>query len=153
MLLISAKIVAQTPAENIPIFNFFTKDKSAFTNSNLAQGKILFFVFFDATCDHCQHAVQYLNLHHEEFKQAAIYFITIDKPSIASSFFDKYGFNLKNKKNVKLLFDLNNEFILKFKPRKYPSLFLYSVQKKLLLYDDNEQNLPIFSKILNEKSK
>jgi peroxiredoxin len=150
-LIISAKISAQSPAEIIPVFKLYKQDKSIFTNNNLSQDKMLFFVFFDATCDHCQHAFQYMNQHHREFDKAALYFITIDNPAITAIFLNKYGNNLKGKRNVTLLLDLNNEFIRKFKPRKYPSMFLYSTQKKLLLYDDNEETLPMFSKIINKK--
>lgn len=150
-LIISAKISAQGPAEIIPVFKLYKQDKSIFTNTNLSKDKMLFFVFFDAACDHCQHAFQYMNQHHREFDKAAVYFITIDNPATTAIFLNKYGNNLKGKRNITLLLDLNNEFIRKFKPRKYPSMFLYSTQKKLLLYDDNEQTLPRFSKIINKK--
>ncbi len=153
LLIISVKISAQDPAEIVPAFNLYKQDKSSFTNSNLARGKMLFFVFFDATCDHCQHAFQYMNQHHREFDKAAVYFITVDNPATTDLFLSKYGKNLKSQKNVTILFDLNNEFIRKFKPRKYPSLFLFSAQRKLLMYDDNEQNLPGFTKIINGKAK
>lgn len=148
-LIISARISAQGPAEIVPAFKFYKQDKSIFTNTNLAQGKMLFFVFFDATCDHCQHAFQYMNQHHREFDKAAVYFITIDNPATTAMFLNKYGNNLKGKRNSTFLLDLNNEFIKKFKPRKYPSMFLYSAQKKLILYDDNEQNLFRFTQLIN----
>ena len=152
-LIISAGISAQGPVEIVPAFKFYKQDKSIFTNTNLAQGKMLFFVFFDATCDHCQHAFQYMNQHHRELDKAAVYFITMGNPATTAIFLNKYGNNLKGKRNITLLLDLNNEFIRKFKPRKYPSMFLYSAQKKLLLYDDNEQTLPRFSKIMNGKAE
>ena len=149
LLIISVKISAQSPAEIVPAFNLYKQDKSSFTNSNLARDKMLFFVFFDASCDHCQHAFQYMNQHHREFDKAAVYFITIDNPANTAIFLNKYGNNLKGKRNITLLIDLNNEFIRKFKPRKYPSIFLYSTQKKLLLYDDDEQNLFRFTQLIN----
>lgn len=148
-LIISATISAQVPAKIVPVFKLYKQDKNIFTNTNLAQGKMLFFVFFDASCDHCQHAFQYMNQHHREFDKAAVYFITIDNPATTATFLNKYGNNLKGKRNVTLLIDLNNEFIKKFKPRKYPSLFLYSAQKKLILYDDDEQNLFRFTQLIN----
>jgi cytochrome oxidase Cu insertion factor (SCO1/SenC/PrrC family) len=151
LLIFSVQISAQVPAETVPAFNFFKQDKTRFTNNNLAQGKMLLFVFFDATCDHCQHAFQYMNQYHRELEKAAVYFITVDNPATATMFLNKYATNLKNKKNVTLLFDLNNEFILKFKPRKYPSIFLYSAQKKLLIYDDDEKVLPRVSNMINKR--
>jgi peroxiredoxin len=141
------------PAPTIPAFNFFKLDKSLFTNKNLAQDKMLFFFFFDADCEHCQHAMANLNQHYEEYKKAAIYLITLDGQEKIDQFINKYGSNLKDKKNVTLLQDLKNEFIAKFKPRKYPSMFLYSAEKKLIDYEDNEESMFRFSKQINKTVK
>jgi hypothetical protein len=65
----------------------------------------------------------------------------------------KYGNNLQGKRNVTILQDSQNEFIRKFGPRKYPALFLYSARKKLMLYDDNEQNLVRFSYQIRSSDK
>jgi cytochrome oxidase Cu insertion factor (SCO1/SenC/PrrC family) len=135
---------AQTPAATIPGFTFFKFNKTAFTNKDLASGKIVFFVFFDTECDHCQHAIEYLNQHQKELDKAAVYLISVDGREKVAAFLSKHGSNLNGKKNILLLQDTQNEFILKFKPRKYPSLFLYSPQKKLMLYDDDEKKLPVF---------
>jgi hypothetical protein len=85
-----------------------------------------------------------MNEHYKEYTKSAIYLVTVDVKARVNPFLDTYAPNLKNNKNVTLLQDLKNEFILKFKPRKYPSMFLYSKEKKLMLYDDNEQNLSAF---------
>lgn len=148
LLLASAGLstVAQVPAEKVPDFNFFRLNKSLFTNNDLEQGKMLFFIFFDADCDHCQRAMQYLNQHHNDFKKTAVYLITMDDQEKITRFMNTYGSNFKSKKNVTILQDTKYEFINKFKPRKYPSLFLYSKDKELLIYEDNEKNLSRFSK-------
>ena len=140
-LLISVNVAAQKPAATVPDFTFFKFDKTAFTNKDLTAGKILFFVFFDTECDHCQHGIQYLNQHQKELAKAAVYLISMDSKEKVTGFLSKYGNNLTGKKNILLLQDTKNEFILRFSPRKYPSLFLYSPQKKLILYDDDEKNL------------
>lgn len=152
-LCVTLNIAAQTPAATIPSFNFVKQDKSAFTNKNLVAGKMIFFVFFDASCDHCQHAIQYINEHQQDFNNAAVYLITIDNPTTTELFLNKYGSNLKSKKNVTVLRDINNEFIRKFGPRKYPSMFLYSAQQKLLLYDDEPKNLIKFSNQIKVNGK
>ena len=153
ILLVSAGVSAQGPAETIPEFNFFKLDKSAFTGKNLETGKMLFFVFFDSDCDHCQHAIQYISKHNQEFKKTAIYLITLDNQEKITRFMSKYGSNLKGKKNVTILQDPQYEFMRKFRPRKYPALFLYSAQKDLILYEDNEQNLFRFSQQINATGK
>jgi arsenate reductase-like glutaredoxin family protein len=137
-------------------------DESSFTNKNLEAGKMLFFVFFDSDCDHCQHAISYINQHITEFKKTPIYLITLDSREKINQFMAKYGANLKDKKNITLLQDRKYEFLPKFKPRKYPAMYLYSTQKKLIHYDDepgkyidvctgNKQSSKITK--LNEKSR
>src|SRR6266536_3368029 len=76
-LLITFKVSAQGPALTIPDFSFFKLDKSLFTNKNIEPGKMLFFFFFDADCNHCQHAMMNLNQHYPEYKKAAIYLIIV----------------------------------------------------------------------------
>jgi peroxiredoxin len=152
-LWVSGNVSAQGPAEKIPDFNFFKLNKNSFTNKDLESGKMTFFVFFDADCDHCQHAIQYIDKHYQDFKKAAIYLITLDSQETITRFMAKYGNSLKDKKNVTLLQDLQYEFMRKFRPRKYPSMFLYSEKKELIMYDDNEKNLSGFSKHINAAGK
>lgn len=75
LLLFSYQASAQIPAQTVPDFTFFKLDKTAFTTKNLEQGKMLFFLFFDPSCEHCQHAVQSLNDHYKELKNASVYLI------------------------------------------------------------------------------
>jgi len=153
LLFFSLQISAQGPAETIPEFNFFKLNKTSFTNKNLESGQMLFFVFFDSDCDHCQHGMQYISQHYQEFKKTAIYLITLDTQEKIARFMSKYGSNLKDKKNVTILQDPQYEFMRKFRPRKYPAIFLYSAKKELILYDDNEQNLFRFSQQINAPGK
>jgi peroxiredoxin len=150
LLLVSAIVSAQGPAKTIPEFSFFKLNKNSFTNKDLEPGKMLFFVFFDTDCDHCQHGMQYINQHYQEFKKTALYLITLDSQEKITGFMNKYGNNLKDKKNVTILQDPKYEFMRKFRPIKYPSIFLYSAKKELIMYDDNEQNLFKFLKQINK---
>src|SRR6266540_1458927 len=108
-LLITFKVSAQGPALTIPDFSFFKLDKSLFTNKNIEPGKMLFFFFFDADCEHCQHAMMNLNQHYPEYKKAAIYLISLDDQEKMNQFMDKYGPNLNTWKNF--LFN-NRHFII-----------------------------------------
>ena len=156
-LLISSQVAAQvsapSPAQTVPAFEFSRFDKTSFTNKNLAADKPLFFLFFDCTCDHCQHAMTYLNANFKDYKKAAIYLISLDNQQMINDFMHKYAPAVLNQKNVTMLQDTKNEFIVRFKPRKYPSMFLYSVDKKLLDYEDNPESMFRFSKQLNASAK
>ncbi len=152
-LIISFQATAQTPATTLPEFSFSRLNKKTFSNKDLESGKMLFFVFFDTECDHCQHAIQYIGQHIQEFKKTAIYLITLDNQEKIEVFMKKYGTALTKDKSVTILQDSNYEFMRKFKPRKYPSLFLYSAKKQLIMYDDNEKNLFRFTQQINASSK
>jgi peroxiredoxin len=151
--LVSFESYSQTPAQNIPNFIFFKLDKRPFTNKDLSVGKDMLFVFFDVTCDHCQHTIKTLNARIKEFKKVSIYLITLDQIPQINIFFNQYGKNLAGEKNVTILQDLKNQFITQFGPRKYPSVFLYSSKNKLIQYDDEDQNLEKFLKIISLTKK
>lgn len=147
-LLICQNILAQKPAEAIPDFKFFKLNNTSFTNKEMQRNTFSFFVFFDPGCDHCKQAIQALNQQYKKCKRAAIYLIVaIEDVSNMVPFLNEYGPNLLNKSNVVLLKDTQNEFIKKFKPRKYPSIFLYSKQQKLLLYSDDENSINTMIKL------
>jgi thiol-disulfide isomerase/thioredoxin len=145
---VAAQVSATAPAQTVPVFEFSRFDKTPFTNKNLAPNKPLFFFFFDCTCDHCQHAMTYLNANFKDYKKAAIYLISLDNQQMINDFMHKYAPGVINQKNVTMLQDTNNQFIVRFKPRKYPSLFLYDADKKLLDYEDNPESMFRFSILL-----
>ncbi len=153
ILFVTINVSAQVPAKIVPSFTFKKLDKSTFSNNNIEPGKFLLFVFFDTECDHCQRTIQYISQHYSQFNKTAIYLITLDSSEKIKPFMNKYGIRLKDKKNVVILQDTRNEFIQKFRPRKYPSLFLYSSKKELMLYEDNEQNLSRFIQQINASEK
>jgi thioredoxin-related protein len=149
LMLISLTVSAQNPAATIPDFTFFKLNRSPFTSKDLELGKRTFFVFFDSDCEHCQHAVLNISKHYQEFKKTNIYLITLDSQEKISHFMTEYGSHLIDKKNVMILQDLKNDFLTKFKPRKYPSMFLFSPTGKLISYEDNEENIFSILKQIN----
>jgi len=144
---------AQEPAKKIPGFSFSRLNKTAFTNKDLASNKLLLFVFFDVECEHCQHVIKFIAGHYKDFANTAIYLLTLDSQEKINTFLTKYGGNLTAKKNVIILQDVNQEFINKFKPRKYPSIFLYAKTRELLMYDDEEQHLALFLQKIENAGK
>lgn len=144
---------AQGGASVIPEFTLFRQDKSQFTQKDLAKDKLLFFLFFDVTCIHCRQAIQAINKNYSGMANTNIHLVTLDSPAEVQAFLKKYGNNLVEKSNVMLFFDLRNEFITRFKPRKYPSIFLYSPDQKLIIYDDNPGNLPKFFNEIKSRAK
>lgn len=152
-VLVTYKSQAQTPAKTIPDFTFYKLDKTPFTPKNLTTGKQILFIFFDVTCDHCQHTIGTLSKRINECKNISIYLISLEDKASITTFFNLYGKNLPAQKNITILQDSKNQFITQFGPRKYPSVFLYSATKTLMLYDDEDQQLEKFFKILNSPKK
>ena len=151
--LLSYTSIAQTPAQTIPAFTFYKLDKTPFTNKNLTNGKEVLFIFFDVTCDHCQHTISTLSKRIAECSKISIYLISLEDKTAITNFFNQYGKNLPGQKNVTIQQDSKNQFITQFNPRKYPSVFLYSAQKKLRLYDDEDLYLEKFFKIISPDRK
>ena len=157
LLLICSRVTAQVsgpvPAQTVPAFEFSRLDKTSFTDKDVATNKPLFFFFFDVGCDHCQHAMANLNANFKDYKKAAIYLISLDDQQKIDNFMHTYGPNVLGQKNVTMLQDTKNEFIVRFKPRKYPSMFLFSADKKLLDYEDNAESMFRFTNRLNPVAK
>ncbi|OCX54381.1 hypothetical protein BEL04_08995 [Mucilaginibacter sp. PPCGB 2223] len=132
---------AQQPAEAIPGFVFYHFNKKPFTDKDVQKGKKAFFVFFDSDCDHCQRAIATIGQHYQEFNHAMIYLVSLDSQDKMQYFMKTYGKELINRPNVMLLQDPRNDFLIKFRPRKYPSMFLYSETGTILIYEDNPENI------------
>ena len=81
-------------------------------------------------------------------KMLRVYLISLDSVQTINNFLHKYAPDVIGQKNVTILLDAKSQFITKFKPRKYPSLFLYDANKKLLDYEDNPESMFRFSILL-----
>ncbi len=132
---------AQSPAQTIPDFEFSTLNKSLFANKDLIHEKIIFFIFFDSQCEHCQRAVSSIDRQYQSFEKTAVYLVSEDDDIKIRDFVNRYAAHLKNQKNVLLLRDDQNQFIARFKPTRYPAMFLYSREKKLIDYEDNPESI------------
>jgi len=137
-ILITGQVCAQIPAQTLPEFTFHRLDGKSFSASDLPPGKMSFFVFFDSDCDHCQHAIKSIGLQYRSFQNTPIYLVSLDDHDKINRFVNTYAPNLMHQKNVVLLRDDQHQFIARFKPYKYPAMMLYSADKKLLDYEDNE---------------
>jgi len=146
-------VQAQVPAQTIPGFSFSGPGKDPFTNKDLAKGKPLFFLFVDPGCEHCQRAVHAIGEHFAAFRNAALYVISLETREQLSIFMDKYGRAMKGWKNVLLLQDNMNQFIVRFKPRRYPAMMLYSSKGQLIDYEDNPESVFRFIKPLGAGKK
>ena len=124
------------PAAIIPDFTLYTMKGQVFTQKQLKKNSKILFLFFDATCPHCQYETQMIGSHYKEFKNTAFYLVSMDKKPQIQKFVHTYGKALEGKDNVTLLADANRQFIEKFTPSQFPALYIYSKERKLLKYWD-----------------
>ena len=143
LLLINGIVSAQV--KTIPDFKFVRIDNgAAFTPNNLTPGKKTFFIFFDTECPHCFRAITEYNKNHLLMNNLNIVMVTMDRKDVALDFLKKVGPTLSTKKNTVVVLDIYNHFIGRFLPKKYPSMFLFGSNKQLILYSDEESDIPNF---------
>jgi peroxiredoxin len=132
---------AQPPAKTVPSFRFTTHDHHVFTNADLPKGKLLLFVFFDPDCEHCQHALRAMDQKPGAYQHVDVYLVSMASWDKIDLFAATYAPKLAAQKNVTLLSDETGQYIVKFSPIRYPSLYLYQTDQSLLDYEDNENTL------------
>lgn len=141
VLLFSISSSAQV--RSIPNFRFVRMDNGAdYTPSNLTVGKKTFFIFFDTECPHCFRSITEYNKNHLAMNNLNIVMVTRNMKDEAIDFLKKVGPVLYTKKNTVLVYDQYNQFIGKFLPKKYPSMFLFGPNRQLIFYSDEENDIP-----------
>lgn len=137
------------PAKTIPEFTFYTTAGQPFTRKNLPVNQKIVFIYFDTTCGHCQEEITAIGNRFSEFKNAAFYLVSIEDPNQIDRFMSSYGKKLKGKKHVTVLRDYYKQFIVKFLPDKYPALFVYGPDKRLIRHFGGPQNLNDIISVVN----
>ena len=131
----------QPPAKTLPSFRFTTHEHSIFANADLPKDRLVLFVFFDPDCEHCQHAIRSMDQRPGAYQHAAVYLVSMASWDKIDLFMATYAPKLAAQKNVVFLQDEAGGEMMKFKPVRYPSLYLYSTEQKLLDLEDNEGTL------------
>ena len=142
LMLFATSVFSQV--RSLPEFRFFRMDNGAeVTQKNVVPGKKTLFVFFDTECPHCRVAITEYNQNQTKLNDINVFLITRDQKKEVSVFLNEVGGKLIAKKNVTVLSDYQNQFIGKFLPKKFPSMFLFGANRQLLIYTDEEKDIPI----------
>lgn len=140
----------KSQVKSIPDFTFSRMDNGAdFKPANLVPAQKSLIVFFDTECSHCMEAITEYNSKEKMLNNLNIILVTRDAKAQVDPFLKKYGPKISVRKNTTILSDKYNQFIAKFLPRKYPSMFLFDENRKLMIYSDEEKDIPV---ILNKIS-
>lgn len=126
--------------QSVPEFTFYTlKGNQPVSRTSLAlQGNIVF-VFFDTGCSHCRKDIKAMGDNFDKIKTENFYLVSQQDPALVTDFMKTYGKGLQDKANVTVLLDRNFEFLAKFNPVQYPSVYVYGQDRKLKTYFDGEQ--------------
>jgi peroxiredoxin len=120
---------------DIPEFTLFRlDDNKVFTRAQLSTTDQLVLIFFDPGCGHCQREASLIGEHLAQFKNTSFYFISMQDKHLIRTFQETFGKKLKNKPNVHFLHDSKYEFMGKFNPLEYPSIYIYNKEKRLVQY-------------------
>lgn len=142
LVLVTASAFSQV--RSLPEFRFFRMDNGAeVTHRNVTPGKKTLFVFFDTECPHCRVAITEYNHHQAKLNDINVFLITRDQKNVVNTFLKEVGSKLIAKKNVTVLADNQNQFIGKFLPKKFPSMFLFGANRQLMIYTDEEKDIPV----------
>lgn len=146
-------IIVHAQSVNIPDFRFARMDNGKdFLRKDIAPGKKTLFVFFDVTCPHCRMALTQYNQNSNSLNDINVILVTRDEKEEALKFLNMVAGKLVVKKNLAILSDQYNQFVWKFKPEKYPSMFLYSAKQTLIKYSDEESEVPEFITLISRKN-
>jgi thiol-disulfide isomerase/thioredoxin len=152
LTLLHLGFVSLSQVKKLPDFSFPRMDNgSPFTQKNISPGKKTFFIFFDTECPHCMQAITEYNENEKAMNEINMVMITRDPKDDVVPFLKNFGPKLIIKKNVSVLSDKNNQFIARFLPRKFPSMFLFNKNNDLMLYSDEEKDIPKFLTLIKAK--
>lgn len=145
--------VTNAQSVNIPEFRFAKMDNGKdFLKKDIPAGKRTLIVFFDVTCPHCRMALTQYNEKSNLLNDINIILVTRDEKTEAQNFLKTVASKLIARNNLTVLSDAYSQFVWKFKPNKYPSMFLYSAKQTLLKYSDEEEDVPEFIKLISGKN-
>ena len=98
-------------------------------------------IFFDATCEHCQHEVADIGERLRDFEKVHMYLISMDIKPEVEKFMARYGKELKDKKFVTVLLDPDKNFLPNFMPERFPAVYVYSEKQELTWHKDGQRDV------------
>ncbi|RZM28466.1 MAG: redoxin domain-containing protein [Pedobacter sp.] len=142
--------IAQPQSPKMPNSIFFKADGSTFSTEQIPTNKKSMIIFFDATCEHCQRVVANFSKKSADLANTNLYFISLDEFRSIDYFMKTFGKPFVGAKNVTVLRDGYQVFIPYFKPKQYPSLYLYGKDKNLIYFSSDEREVPKFFKLVKQ---
>ena len=119
------KAIQQIPAFKI----FIAPDSVAFSNEELIKNKPVVLMFFNPDCEHCQRETKELIAYKEELKDIQFVMVSALPFKLIKEFYTDY--NIAAMPNIKMGQDPTFSLGTKYRPTRYPAIFVYDTNGKL----------------------
>ncbi len=117
-------------SKQLPAFKFYAlKDSSVFTPDSIPNKQQILFIYFNTTCDHCQHETEELIKYIEYFKGISIVMVSREDRASIQAFATKYEL-MKN--HITVLMDSEGKIHDYFDFAYIPMIRLYDKKRRLI---------------------
>lgn len=143
---ISSMVYGQelTPGTEMPKAVFYKTTGGTFSTDQIGKGKKTLLMYFDATCGHCQETAALMSKRSKELSHVSLMLITQDEQRSIDYFMTNFAKPLIGLKNVTVLQDKDHVFVPLFRPKQFPSLYLFGADKRLVYYSSKDKDVPKF---------
>jgi peroxiredoxin len=133
---IQAQYKTNKKNNSVPKFHYETINGKSFGNENLKKDKKLMFVYFNPVCEICHREIKDILDNINYFQDIQIVMVSPAAKEEVVRFGKK--FKLDNYHQVTLLYDKYDVFYKQFGAVGYPTLYLYDINKELIVNYDTE---------------
>lgn len=144
---VNAKQKAELHIAQLPAFRLQTLQGTMFSNNDLPQNVPTICIFFNSTCDFCQHEAQSIHDHLDQFTNVQFVFISDESLDTIRNFATTYQLNTQT--NITFLHDRNSLFSTQLDIQSIPTLLIYNSARQLLKKHTGQLNANGISKIIN----
>ncbi|MFT3949066.1 MAG: TlpA disulfide reductase family protein [Agriterribacter sp.] len=127
---VQQKKIVSNAIQTLPDFTVADLNGLPFSNSNLEKNTPVIFIYFNSTCDFCQHEAESIRENIQLFDKMRLLFLSSESPELIRNFARTYGF--AEYENVTFLTDANSKLALKFGISTIPSTLVYGKDLKLV---------------------
>ena len=132
-------------SKHLPAFKFYTlKDSLSFTPDSLPIKRPILFIYFNTTCDHCQHETEELLKYITYFEKISIVLVSREDRKPIQNFAKKYELA---KNGITVLMDSEGKIHDYFDFAYIPMIRLYNKKRQLIAaYSEQAHILDILTK-------
>lgn len=137
--------------EVIPEFAFLTLEQQPFSNIHLKRNVHTVFIYFNSTCDFCQHEAQSIRDNVDRFKKVQFLFVSTEPIATIREFSKQHSLN--HLQNITFLYDDSHTFSSQFGATSILYIIIYDQNQKLLKKHKGQLNANGILRALSQDDK